>query len=481
MRFAKNHLINFLCGNSKGLFFDGTLKLTSEDSENAEKIAELICNEIVQVGALSIVQVVTDTCSVMKAAWKIIEKKFPWITCTCCAPHVLSLELKDMAKIPEVAAVMEKSQKVLARFWGRKRWARSKLRETVKKNHKKDLGLYRAKATRFAGHIRELARILRLKADLQEVVVSAEYAAQKWKPEADGDSDDEATDGEDIVKKIILDESGFWKPLVDVLRITTPVVKLLRLADGEMPAMGKMYDRMFMIGEKIEKSDVSWKDKAKKIHEERWEYLHSFMHAAGYGLDPEFMHLQGDIDEATQNGLFDLIEKISIRDVIAEADNPEAVLSSLYKADDPKTAVLPEEVQEKATQRATETHLELAKYQQGDGPFSNKIVQTVAKSMAPAAWWATYGKHVPKLASVARRVLAQSVSASAAERNWSVYGQIMTAARSRTHHARGDKLVYCHEALHLRAKLQKAGYAQKAVKWDSDSDSDSTDEEDLAM
>jgi len=39
---AKNHLINFLCGNSKGFFFDGTLKLTSEDSENAEKIAELI-------------------------------------------------------------------------------------------------------------------------------------------------------------------------------------------------------------------------------------------------------------------------------------------------------------------------------------------------------------------------------------------------------------------------------------------------------
>ena len=31
------------------------------------------------------------------------------------------------------------------------------------------------------------------------------------------------------------------------------------------------------------------------------------------------------------------------------------------------------------------------------------------------------------------------------------------------------------------AKLQKAGYQQKAVKWDSDSDSDETDEEDLAV
>ena len=75
------------------------------------------------------------------------------------------------------------------------------------------------------------------------------------------------------------------------------------------------------------------------------------------------------------------------------------------------------------------------------------------------------GKHVPRLSSVAQRVLAQSVSASAAERNWSVYG-IMTPARSCMQHQRGDKLVYCHEALHLRAKLQRAAYVQKAVKWE---------------
>ena len=79
-----------------------------------------------------------------------------------------------------------------------------------------------------------------------------------------------------------------------------------------------------------------------------------------------------------------------------------------------------------------------------------------AKSMAPASWWGTYGKHLPLLSSVARRVLAQPVCASAAERNWSVYGQIKTRERSRMGHAVGDKLVYCHEAFHLKQKLQKA-------------------------
>ena len=232
----KNHLINFLCGNSAGMFFDGTLQLTSDDSEDATKVAKLICDEIKLVGKLDIIQVVTDTCSVMKAAWKIIEKEFPWITCTCCGPHVLSLELHDMAKIKEPAAVMAKVERVINRFWGRKRWARMKLREVAKKNHKKDLGLYRAKATRFAGKVRQMGRMLKLKADLQEIVVSAEYKKQKWTKtkkereaeaaerarngDAAEDDEDEAEeeDGVDAISKIILDEDGFWKPLVETLK-----------------------------------------------------------------------------------------------------------------------------------------------------------------------------------------------------------------------------------------------------------------------
>lgn len=64
------------------------------------------------------------------------------------------------------------------------------------------------------------------------------------------------------------------------------------------------------------------------------------------------------------------------------------------------------------------------------------------------------------------------VCASAAERNWSIYGEIKTKKRSRMGHSTGDKLVYCHEALHLREKLQKTSYKQKLEKWESDSDSD---------
>jgi hypothetical protein len=83
---------------------------------------------------------------------------------------------------------------------------------------------------------------------------------------------------------------------------------------------------------------------------------------------------------------------------------------------------------------------------------------------------------------VAKRVLAQPTCASAAERNWSVYGQIKNPQSSRRNHSNADKRVFCHETLHLQEKLQRAGYKQAVEKWDqegSESDSDESDMEDL--
>eukprot|EP00966_Prymnesium_polylepis_P239094 5530092-Prymnesium_polylepis.2 len=100
--------------------------------------------------------------------------------------------------------------------------------------------------------------------------------------------------------------------------------------------------------------------------------------------------------------------------------------------------------------------------------------------MTPSAWWGMYGGHLPLLAHMAKVVLSQVVSASTAERNWSVYGKIQSA---RMGHEVSDKRVYCHEALHLKEKLQNANYKVKVEKWVSDSESgeESSDEEDYKV
>ena len=98
--------------------------------------------------------------------------------------------------------------------------------------------------------------------------------------------------------------------------------------------------------------------------------------------------------------------------------------------------------------------------------------------MEPASWWDMYCKHLPLLSSYAKCILAQPAAASAAERNWSIYGVIKSDRRTRLKPVVADKRVYCHEALHLHAKLQDAAYrGESAEPWDEDSDSDSDQSE----
>jgi hypothetical protein len=454
------------------MFFDGTVELTSTDHEDAHFVSEVMAAAMRRIGQLAFVQVVTDTCSVMQAAWRNLRTHFPWLTTTCCGTHVLALELKDLAKIPAVAAVIAKVQVVLSLFWGRKRWPRRRLRETIAANHGgKEFGLYRAKQTRFAGKFREMSRMLRCKADLQQVVVSSDYAKQKFTQRgtsADGDDQLDPAIGTKV-KAIVLDEDGFWRPMTEILYIAMPLIKLLRLLDGNKPAIGKIYDRMFTIGQRLQQmsNTISWAPAMSKIHSERWEYLHSPFHAAAYALDPEFLATVGELDEACQDGVLLVIERMCLRDVIALAPDVDHAILTIT-SDSPQVV-----------QRVAQAEGEFAKYQRREGPFSRPAVLLNAKKMEPAAWWSTYGRHLPLLATIASRVLAQPGAASWAERNWSIYGQIKSANKSRMQHRTADKLVYCHETLYLQNKLQSAGWQPDVVahETDEESASEASDEE----
>ena len=44
-------------------------------------------------------------------------------------------------------------------------------------------------------------------------------------------------------------------------------------------------------------------------------------------------------------------------------------------------------------------------------------------------------------------------------------------------HQTADKLVYCHEAMHLQQRMQDAGWTADVERWESDSDSDDSGDE----
>eukprot|EP00965_Chrysotila_dentata_P204303 6182255-Pleurochrysis_carterae.AAC.3 len=351
------------------------------------------------------------------------------------------------------------ARKVLGRFWGRARWARNRLCKVAYKNHRKRFGLYRAKETRFAGQYRALERLLRLKGDLKEVVVSDDYESQNFATRMthddddhhDNDDDDDSVDPQ--LKAIILDDN-FRKEVGQVLKIllekshantapltprlcgplpvATPIIQLLRLMDGNMPCMGKIHDRMFAIGQAFNDSSVPWKDHSYKIRDmDRWKYLHPPFHAAGYALDLEFLDTEGNTDKAMQTGLIEVVERLCLLERLLNAPDLDARLCT-FSVDDV-------DVQETMRALAMKQSMQ---YREREDIITNESVMLIAKVMAPATcWWSTYIKHLTLIAKIAQVLLAQPVAASAASRVELVYLRADQVEDAQQAWARGGRQV----------------------------------------
>lgn len=69
-----------------------------------------------------------------------------------------------------------------------------------------------------------------------------------------------------------------------------PIVKLLRLVDGEMAVCGKVYHGFFQLTQLVNDMNIAdaKKEQLLPLINKRWEQGHSVLHAAAYALDPEF-------------------------------------------------------------------------------------------------------------------------------------------------------------------------------------------------
>lgn len=108
-----DHIVNFCikAPNHKP-FFHSAIS-TSGISQNAQAVADSIILVIEQLGSEKFSCVVTDNAAVMKAAWKIIEAKFPHITAMGCAAHGLNLLIKDILDTSDYAKTMKNAEKII--------------------------------------------------------------------------------------------------------------------------------------------------------------------------------------------------------------------------------------------------------------------------------------------------------------------------------------------------------------------------------
>ncbi|GAB2299875.1 hypothetical protein Dimus_038588 [Dionaea muscipula] len=111
---------------------------------------------------------------------------------------------------------------------------------------------------------------------------------------------------------------SFWNNIVYALKSTAPLVKVLRLIDGEkVPAMGYIYKAMDKAKETIIKSFNEREERFQTIVEiidRRWScQLHHPLHAAGYFLNPQYYYNDPTIEqnEDIMVGLYKCVEKLN--------------------------------------------------------------------------------------------------------------------------------------------------------------------------
>nr|KAJ0219174.1 hypothetical protein LSAT_V11C300105720 [Lactuca sativa] len=372
-------LINFMVYCVKGNSF-----IKSVDASDIESNAQTLCNlfsEIVEiVGRQNVVHLVTHNAANYKVAGRLLCEKYLSIVWSPCAAHCMNLIMKDMSEMREVADLVTLASRVTNFVYNHK-WPLNWLRKRPGWTK-----IIRPGATRFGTAFIALKSLCDHKHDLLEKAKE--------------------------VKLIILNES-FWNNCVIIVKVMTPMLRLLRICDSdEKPALGYVYEGMYRAKKGIKKlfrNNRELYTPYTNIIKNRWDrMLRKSLHAGAYWLNP------------VVGGIMDMIERYS----------SAGTVDGLTLMD------------------------QLKLFREHEGSFGRKLAFASRNTTRPDEWWKLHGGDAPELQKFAIRILSQTASSSGCERNWSVSERIHTKRRNRLEHQRLNDLVYVHYNLRLQNRLK---------------------------
>jgi hypothetical protein len=135
--------------------------------------------------------------------------------------------LEDIGKIQWVKKIVEQG-KSITRYIYNHSWVLN----LVKKNTD-GRELVRSAITRFATYVLTLQSMIDQKANLRKMFSCDLWNASQWSKKVKG---------KEIVEKVY--EKEFWKRTEEIVLFSAPLVKVLRMVDGDKPTMGFVYEAM---------------------------------------------------------------------------------------------------------------------------------------------------------------------------------------------------------------------------------------------
>ncbi|KAH0720241.1 hypothetical protein KY284_005271 [Solanum tuberosum] len=389
-------IINVLVNSPKGSLFLESIN-ASDSSTDSIKIFSLFQNTIEKIGAENVVQVVTDNAAENVKAGDMLKGVFPHIYWTPCAAHCINLIFGDIFKEKPFTGVFTKAVRVHSYIVQRPLLLNMMRRFTKQKN------LVTPGKTRFATAFLTLHSMYTQKANLRSLFISEEWNTSKFAKEVTGKE----------VARIMLSYT-FWNHVVHALNVGGPLIKVLRLVDGEQkPPMGYIYEAMDRAKGSIQKAFTDEYKYAKvfEIIDKRWNtQLHQHVHAAGNILNPSLFY-----DNVENNLLTKEVWK-GFHKCVAKLDVDEDVQDSITD--------------------------EISTYRSADGLFGLQTAIRQRMKKSPVEWWRLYGLETPELQKFAIKVLSLTCSSSGCERNWSVFEHLHTKKRNRLTLKRLNGLVF---------------------------------------
>jgi len=415
---------NFVICTPKPLFFDAIY--SGEESHTAKWVANEIIKqmEIIDINKFS--AVITDTASVMKAAWRIIEESYPNIVCLGCNSHVMNLLISDILKIDQIKSVVENAKKLVNYFKGHIQ-AAAKLKRIQKENYSKEIALVLPALTRWRTHLACFQSLQNSKTALEQALMDVKIRQNM-----------------NLTLRAHILSDDFWEDLNIITKIMEPMVSALKLFESDTSILSTVYSYFKKVMDQINQIDCNFSDKLQELITNRWEYTYHPIMMTAYMLDPQFL------EESKNNGI--------------ESTGYAEFTTFINKKFNQEEAV--------------ELFAELVNFRNKNSPYDNEIIWKSANILNSSLWWQSWS--TSKLQQLAIKVLSIPTSSAAAERNFSTFGFIHNKIRNRLKNDRVKKLVYIYGNLRMYngfIKIQKRKQISNFNNDDENNDDDYNDDD----
>lgn len=284
----------------------GTIFLKSIDVsshvDDPHYLFGLLESVVMEVGLENVVQVITGGAASYVYAGRLLTAKYPSVFCMPCASCCIDKMLEDISRHEWVNLVLEEAKTITKYIYGHA-WLSNLMRKFTC-----GADIVRPRIRRFASYFLSLRVIVVQEDNLKHMFSHAEYLSSAYSRRSDAQA---------VKSLLYLDR--FWKLAHEAVGVTEPLLKVLRIVDGDIPAMGYVYEGM-------EKAKVVIKAFYKGVEEKylpiwdiidrRWNVQHhSPLYAAAAFLNPFiFYNAHFKIDLKVRNGFQDAMLKMLTED-----------------------------------------------------------------------------------------------------------------------------------------------------------------------